>query len=250
VRPFAEVVEDLEQLPGWARRQYRRAFLADGDALVLPTSRLLEIIAVLKRELPTLERISCYATAQNLLKKKPEDLRRLREAGLELLYLGLESGDEPTLALCDKGVTVAEQIEGSRKARKAGMALSITVILGLAGEERSLEHARATGRALSAIDPEYMGVLTLMVVEGSTVARRIARGEFRVPDSWTMLRELREMIAAIDVTDALFRSNHASNYLPVGGRLPADKEQMLAALDGVMADPNNAVLRPEAWRAL
>jgi radical SAM superfamily enzyme YgiQ (UPF0313 family) len=250
VRPFAEVADDIQNLPEWARQQYRRAFLADGDALVLPTRRLLEIIALLYREMPFLDRVSCYANAQNLLKKEPEDLERLREAGLELLYLGLESGDDETLHDCAKGVTVDEQVEGCLKAKQAGMELSVTTILGLAGEKRSLEHARATGRALSRIDPEYIGVLSLMVVDGTPLAERMLRGEFTVPNPWAMLRELRELIAATDVTDSLFRSNHASNYLPVGGRLPQDKPRMLAALDRVLDHPDAANLRPESWRAL
>lgn len=250
IRPFAEVVEDLTSLPEVARRRYRRAFLADGDALVLPTGRLLELAALLFQELPELERVACYATAQNLLKKKPEDLHRLREAGLELLYLGLESGDDRTLADCNKGVTAGQQIEAGRKAKAAGMKLSVTAVLGLAGADRSVAHARATAQALSAIDPDFIGVLSLMVVEGTELAARLDRHELQLPTSWEMLQELREMIAGIDVTQALFRSNHASNYLPVGGRLPKDKDRMLAALDGVLAHPEAVTLRPEAWRAL
>ena len=145
---------------------------------------------------------------------------------------------------------MSEQIEGCRKATQAGMELSITAILGLAGAERSLIHARATGAALSAIDPEYIGVLTLMVVAGTPMAARVASGQFAAPGVLGMLRELREIIAATEVSGCLFRSNHASNYLPVGGRLPDDKPAMLAALDTVLAAPQAAALRPEAWRLL
>jgi radical SAM superfamily enzyme YgiQ (UPF0313 family) len=250
VRPFAQVVEDVQSLAEWARRHHRRAFLADGDALVLPTRRLLEIIALLYRELPHLDRVSCYATAQNLLKKSPEDLCSLREAGLELVYLGLESGDDETLRDCQKGVTVDEQVQGCLKAKQAGIALSVTTILGLGGAARSLEHARATGLALSRIDPEYVGVLSLMVVEGTPLAERLRRGELTLPGPFALLRELRELIAALEVSDSLFRSNHASNYLPIGGRLPQDKERMLASLDRVLEHPDGAKLRPESWRAL
>lgn len=250
VRPFSEVEEDIRELPAFARRNVARVFLADGDAVVLPQRRLLEILSLLHEQLPGLERVSSYATSQDLLRKTPEQLAELREAGLSLIYLGLESGDDATLAAMNKGITSAEQVDAGRRARAAGIALSITSILGLAGEGRSLIHARTTGEALSAIDPEYIGVLSLMVVPGSPLAERVARGDFVVPDAWAMLRELREIIAALDVSDALFRSNHASNYLPVGGRLPQDKARMLAALDSVLSDPVQTNLRPEGFRAL
>lgn len=250
VRPFEEVVEDISGLPARVKGSVRRVFLADGDAVVLPVRRLLEILALLRAELPLLERVSSYATAQSLLKREAAQLATLREAGLTLLFLGLESGDDATLESCAKGVTVAEQVEGCRRATAAGMDLSITVILGLAGERRSLEHARATGRALSAIDPRYIGALSLMVVEGTPLHQRVAHGEFVVPGPLALLRELRELIASTDVSDALFRSNHASNYLPVGGRLPQDKERMVAALDSVLEDPARVRLRPESYRAL
>ncbi len=250
VRPPEEVVEDVVGLPENVKRRTRRVFLADGDALALSRRRMVEVLDLLRRELPSLERVACYANAQNLLKKSPDDLAAIRAAGLELLYLGLESGDDETLAAIHKGVTAAQQVEACRKAKAAGFELSITAILGLAGEERSLRHARATGDALSAIDPEYIGVLSLMVEPGTALAARVASGEFAVPAPLTMLRELREIIANTDVTDALFRSNHASNYLPVGGRLPQDKEGMVRALDAVLDAPQNVQLRPEAWRLL
>jgi radical SAM superfamily enzyme YgiQ (UPF0313 family) len=225
-------------------------FLADGDALALSRRRMLEVLELLRRELPNLERVSSYANAQNLLKKSREDLKAIREAGLDLLYLGLESGDDATLTDIHKGVSAAQQIEACRKAKAAGFALSVTAILGLAGSERSPEHGCATGEALSAIDPEYIGVLSLMVEPGTRMEARVRRGEFVVPGALEMLRELREIIAHTDVSDALFRSNHASNYLPVGGRLPRDKEAMLATLDQVLAAPSLANLKPEGWRAL
>ncbi|MHB9149755.1 MAG: B12-binding domain-containing radical SAM protein [Thermoleophilia bacterium] len=250
VRPFSEVVEDVERLPEVVKTSVRRVFLADGDAMVLPVRRLHDILSVLRAELPQLERVSSYATARSLLRKEVTELAELKAEGLTLLFVGLESGDDATLAECAKGVTVAEQIAGCKRASDAGIALSLTVILGLAGVERSLEHARATGRALSAIDPEFIGALSLMVVEGTAIHERMVRGDFAVPGPLALLRELRELIAAIDVTDALFRSNHASNYLPVGGHLPEDKPRMLATLDAVLDDPGRARLRPEGWRAL
>jgi radical SAM superfamily enzyme YgiQ (UPF0313 family) len=194
--------------------------------------------------------VSSYANAGNLLAKSVEELAEVRAAGLELVYLGLESGDDETLADIHKGLTVAEQVEGCRRASSAGLRLSITAILGLAGVERSLIHAEATGQALSAIDPQFIGVLSLMLEPGTAMERRVRSGEFTTPDAVGMLRELREMIAATDVTDCLFRSNHASNYLPVGGHLPDDKPLMLGRLDRVLEAPEDAGLRPESRRLL
>jgi radical SAM superfamily enzyme YgiQ (UPF0313 family) len=250
VRPFDEVVDDVLGLPSAVRNRVDRVFLADGDALALSPGKLHDILDLMHRALPNLERVSSYANARNMLAKSVEDLASLRAAGLELVYLGLESGDDQTLAAIHKGMTVAEQIEGCRRASQAGIALSVTAILGLAGAERSLEHARATGAALSAIDPQYIGILTLMLTPGTAMERKVAHGEIVLPDSMGILHELREIIAATEVTDCLFRSNHASNYLPVGGHLPQGKAAMLAALDKVLTAPESIKLRPESWRLL
>jgi radical SAM superfamily enzyme YgiQ (UPF0313 family) len=250
VRPPDEVAEDVKDLPAAAKERVQRVFLADGDALALSARRLHAILDLLHAELPNLERVGSYANARNLLAKEVDELRSLRERKLDLLYLGLESGDDQTLADIHKGMTVAEQIEGCRRAKEAGMKLSVTAILGLAGTARSLEHGRATGEALSAIDPEYVGILTLMLVPGTAMQHKVAAGEIVLPDQIGMVRELREIVAHLDVTDCLFRSNHASNYLPVGGLLPRDKAAMLAALDKVLQAPEAVQLRPETWRAL
>ena len=250
VRPFDEVVDDVIGLPSSVRNRVRRVFLADGDALALSSRKLHDILDLLHRALPDLERVSSYANARNLLAKSVQELAGLRENGLDLLYLGLESGDDQTLADIHKGMTVAEQIEGCRRASEAGIELSVTAILGLAGIARSREHGKATGEALSAIDPAYIGILTLMVTPGTAMERKVASGDVVLPDSIGMLRELREILANLDVTDCLFRSNHASNYLPVGGRLPQDKQAMLAALDKVLLAPESVQLRPESWRLL
>ncbi len=184
VRPHEEVVEDLRNLPDWYKRDCSRVFLADGDALVLPQKRLMELLELLHQTFPRLERVTSYANAQNLLKKTVEQLRELRTHGLKMVYLGLESGDEDTLASIHKGVTVAQQIEACQKAHEAGLALSITCILGLAGVERSLEHATATGRALSAIDPEYIGVLSLTQTRATPITSGCAAASWCCPTPW------------------------------------------------------------------
>jgi radical SAM superfamily enzyme YgiQ (UPF0313 family) len=250
VRPFSEVQADIVNLPLSVKQQVERVFLADGDALALSSRRLLDLLALLRNELPRLQRVSSYATALNLLAKPEAELRGVRAAGLTLIYLGLESGDDETLMAVHKGITVQQQVDGCRRAAQAGIDLSITAILGLAGAERSLLHAQATGAALSAIDPQYIGLLTLMLTPGTAMAERVRRGELVLPDTLGMVRELREIVAHTNVSDCLFRSNHASNYLPVGGRLPHDKDEMLRALDMVLAAPEKAMLRPESWRQL
>jgi len=250
VRPFNEVVDDVIGLPASVRGRVRRVFLADGDALALSPRKLHDVLDLLHRALPDLQRVSSYANARNLLAKSVEELAGLRQNSLALLYVGLESGDDLTLADVHKGMTVAEQIEGCRRASEAGIQLSVTAILGLAGSARSREHGIATGKALSDIDPEYIGILTLMLTPGTVMERKVASGDVVLPDAIGMLRELREIVANLDVTDCVFRSNHASNYLPVGGRLPQDKAAMLAALDKVLLAPESVQLRPESWRLL
>jgi len=250
VRPFAEIEEDIGGLAPELKDRIDRVFLADGDALALPAKSMLRILDLLERELPRLRRVSSYANTHSLLRRTEAELREIRAHGLRLLYVGLESGDDETLARTHKGVTSAQIIEACHKAKEAGFAVSLTAILGLGGSERSLEHARATGKALSAIDPEYIAMLSLMLVPGTPLAEAAGRGEFQVPRAEAVLRELREIIAETNVSDAVFRTTHASNYLALEGRLPEDKVAMLAALDRILAMGAAAPLRPEWLRGL
>ena len=248
IRPSAEVREDIEGLAPALKGHVRRVFLCDGDALALPVRSLVGLLDLLAAELPRLERVSAYASAHSLLRKSAQELRELREHGLQLLYVGLESGDDRTLSAMGKGLTVAEQIEGCRKAKEAGCALAIMAILGLGGMESSLEHARGTAGALSAIDPDYISMLSLMLAPGAPLVESVRRGEFRIPDAPALLRELREIISGTNVTKAVFRTTHASNYLALEGTLPADKQAMLQVLDQVLAMGDAAPLRPEYLR--
>ena len=250
VRPFAEVREDVLRLPADVKDAIQKVFLCDGDALSIPSRRMMEVLDLLAAELPHLSRVSAYANAHSLLRIPEEELREIRAHGLELLYVGLESGDEATLAQTGKGVTAAEQIEAFRKAKRAGFRLSVTAILGLAGVLRSFVHARGTGEALSAIDPDYIGILTLMLEPGTRLYAEARRGDFVLPGPLQLLLELREMIEATDVTHAVFRTNHASNYLSLRGTLPEDKAGLLRLLDDVLAAPDQARLKPEHLRGL
>lgn len=247
IKPEEVVRADIDYAAAHFRRQ-RRVFLCDGDALVLPQERLVRILRAIRERLPWVTRVGAYANAKSLSWKTVEQLGELRALGLGILYVGLESGDDVTLARIRKGADAAKMIAAASKARQAGIKLSLTVILGIAGRERSLLHARETGRVLSAIDPEYVGALSLILIPGTPLYDEWLRGEFILIEPEEMLRELREMIAATFLTQGLFHANHASNYLPIKARLPRDREAVLALIDRALA--GELPLKPEFLRAL
>ncbi len=249
VRPPEEVLQDIELARQMLPRT-RRVFLADGDALVLSVRRLVPILDALDAAFPRLERVAVYANAHNLLRKSAADLELLRRKKLGIVYLGLESGSDEVLRRVRKGTTAAEMVEGVRKARAAGIRASIMAILGLGGPELSPAHAEATGRVVGQMDPEYFSMLALMLVPGTELHRQWQAGEFQLLGPEAILTELRCTIAHLDgLSRCLFRTNHASNYLPLAGTLPQDKARLLATLDGALVQGRSA-LRPESWRAL
>jgi radical SAM superfamily enzyme YgiQ (UPF0313 family) len=229
-------------------RFLRRVFLIDGDALIIPQERLLRILSRIKEKMPWIQRVGTYANAKGILRKTGQELAALRDLGLEIAYFGLESGDAQVLEEVRKGKTPEQMIEAGQKIRAAGMKLSVMVILGLAGRERSLVHARATGRALSAIDPNYIGVLTLMIHPGTPLAAQVRDGRFELLTPREMLEELRELLIYTDITRGLFFANHASNYLPPRLKMPADKQKALHLLDAALR--GETALRPEWMRGL
>ncbi len=186
--------------------------------------------------------------ATNVLAKTDADLQELRALGLELLYIGPESGDDVTLKRIAKGSTFAEHVAASAKARAAGLRLSAIFLLGAGGTDRSQEHAAASARLATAMDPQYLAALTLSVVDGTPQAKLAATGRFALPDVPALLGELRTFVAAAVPTDAVFRTSHAANHLPVGGRLPRDRDRILAALDAALR--GEVPLRPEGLRGL
>lgn len=229
--------EEIERQIQMARRYngagVRRVFLADGDALVLSTERLLKVLATLRRLFPNFERASSYAAPKDILRKSPEDLRKLQEAGLKLLYYGMESGDTKTLTDIKKGVDGPQSIEVGQRAIAAGMELSVMVILGIAGREGSERHALATAAALSAIRPTYLGAISLMLYRGSELKEQFERGEFHPLPPAGLMEELLMMIEHLDLPESehcLFRSNHISNYVPLRATLPKEKPQLLRAI--------------------
>ncbi len=227
---------------------YRRVFLMDGDTLIIPQQRLVRILSRIREKMPWIQRVGIYGNAKGILRKTEEELAILRSLGLGIVYFGLESGDAQVLKDVGKGHTPERMIEAGRKIRAAGMKLSTMVILGLAGLERSFEHARATGEALSAIDPNYVGVLTLMIPPGTPLAAQVSDGRFELLTPHEMLEELREMLTYTNMTRGLFFANHASNYLPLRVRMPADKQKAIDSLDSALR--GQTTLKPEWMRGL
>jgi radical SAM superfamily enzyme YgiQ (UPF0313 family) len=247
VRNLDEVLEDIAAA-GRAYPGADKVFVADGDALIMDTDRWLTILAACREAFRGLRRVSCYATAENVLEKSPEELASLREAGLEMLYIGPESGDDVTLKRIVKGGTFADHAEAARQAHDAGMRLSTIVLLGAGGVERSSEHARETGRLITAMDPEYVGALTLTVIPGTPQARMVEKGKFELPAIPQLLQEMRTIVEVAEPTRTVFRTNHASSYLPIAGELPRDRERILEAID--MALEGQIPLKPEHLRGL
>jgi radical SAM superfamily enzyme YgiQ (UPF0313 family) len=248
IKTLEEIKEDIDEAAqsGWS---YERVFLADGDALIIPQARLLKIMAYLKEKLPRLRRVGIYANAKGVLKKTEDELRELKEAGIGIIYLGVETGDQVVLDKVKKGTTYEKLVQAGRMVKEAGIKLSVTVLLGIGGRERSKEHAIATGRILTEMDPDYVGALSLIIVPDTPLYEEIAKGDFSLPTPFELIEELRTMIAHTEM-HGLFFSNHASNYLPIKARMPKDKEAILRLIDEVLTKRDPALLRPEYFRAL
>ncbi len=249
VKSFEEIKEDVDEAKAY-ERYVKKVFLADGDALIIPQKRLLPIIQLVKDSFPKLERIGVYGNVKSVLKKSVDELKLLKEMGVGIVYLGVESGDQVTLDRVCKGTTTDKMVAAAERVKEAGMTLSVTVLLGLGGVERSAIHAEETGKLLSRMDPEYVGALSLIVVPGTALAAEIENGTFVVPDPYMMLKELAVMIENTNVTHTFFASNHASNYLPVKVWLPEDKARALRAITHVLEQKDPRLLRPESMRAL
>jgi radical SAM superfamily enzyme YgiQ (UPF0313 family) len=247
IKSDAVIMEDIAFAAAYCRRQ-RRVFLCDGDALIVPQPRLLRILDAIRAELPWVTRVGAYANAKSLRRKSLDDLKELQRRGLGIVYMGLETGDDETLRHIHKGADAAEMTAMGRKAREAGFKLSITVLLGIAGRDRSQIHARETGRVLTAIDPDYVGALSLMLIPGTPLYEDWHRGEFILISAAEMLAELRTMLAETNLSQGLFHANHASNYLPIKARLPKDKAATVSLIDRALA--GEISLKPEFMRAL
>jgi radical SAM superfamily enzyme YgiQ (UPF0313 family) len=247
VRELADTLADIEAAGRAYGPRATKLFVADGDALVLPMEHWRAILARAHAALPALRRVSCYAMARNVLDKSEAELQELRQAGLTTLYIGPESGDDLTLKRIAKGDDARTHVAAASRARAAGMTLSVIALLGIAGD-RSEEHARATAQLVTDMDPAFFAALTVTVVPGTPLAQLQARGRFAVPPVPDLLRELRGIIDLARPTDATFRTNHASNYLPLAGRLPRDRERILEVIDAALQ--GKIPLRAEGARGL
>lgn len=225
-------------------------FLQDSDALVYPFSKLREILQYLNQKLPSVKRVATYATAQDILRKSPEELKELASLKLGIFYIGLESGDDGILKKVAKGADSQRMIEAVTKAKDAGITTSVTVILGLAGLEKSEEHALNTARVLSKMDPDYVGALTVTLVPGTPLYQEWEQGEFSPISPLHSLKELKSMIEYSTFTNCFFSSMHASNYFAVRGRLPQEKDRMINELETVLRKEDPSSLRPEFLRGL
>ena len=225
-----EISRQIALAAHYGKDRVRRVFLADGDALVLPTAKLLKILQALRDTFPKLQRVSSYAAPKDILRKSEEELRQLKEAGLQLLYYGMETGDDITLKAVNKGVNGEEAVEAGRRVTASGMKLSIMVILGLAGKEGSKRHALETAKAINIIQPTMWSALCLMLYRGSELLDQFERGEFNSLSPAECMEELYTIMENVNLPEdkhCLFRSNHISNYIPLAGTLPKDKQRLL-----------------------
>jgi len=240
-----EVLESIRQTGARYGDGIRRIFLADGDALVLPTRRLLNILETIRREMPAVRRVSSYCLARNLAKKTVEELRALREAGLSLAYLGAESGDDEVLARVNKGETFDSTCEALDKLGSAGITRSVMILNGLGGQVFSAQHADNSARLANATQPEYLATLVVSFPTGE--ARfRADFPEWEPLEQHGLIAEMERFLSQLELRRTVFRSDHASNWLVLKGTLGAEKDRLLAQVRAALADPEHARLRP-AW---
>jgi radical SAM superfamily enzyme YgiQ (UPF0313 family) len=228
----------------------RQIFLQDGDALVYPLPKLKEALAFINQKLPHVERIAAYATAQDILRIDISELKELRSLKLGILYIGLESGDDAVLKKICKNMTSAQIIAAVKRVKEAGMLTSVTVILGMGGPEGSENHVKLTAQALTEMDPDYVGALTVSLIPGTPLYNDFQQGKFKLITPFESVKELLAIIRQANFTNCFFSSMHASNYFSVRGTLPRDKERMVRELEQVIARRDPALLRPEYLRGL
>jgi len=248
IKTQEEIEEDIRDASRFGG--FNRVFLCDGDALIIPQARLVTIFESIRRNIPGVQRIGLYGNAKSILRKTREDLAVLRELGLGIIYLGVETGNDELLKKIVKGVDVARMIDAAHRVKDAGIKLSVTVLLGIGGVEGSRQHALDTAGILTAMDPDYIGALTVMLVPGTPLYQDWREGTFVLPDAFGFIEELGILIANARLTDCFFTSNHASNYLPLRVRLPEEKEKTLHLIGRILKKGDRGVLRPEFFRGL
>ncbi len=225
-----------------------RVFLCDGDALVLSNERLVPVLDLLNRTFPKLTRISSYANAHNILNKTPEELLALSERKLSLIYMGLESGSDTVLRSIKKKANASEMIEAVQNAKAAGITAHVIVLLGLGGHAHSRAHIQASAQAVSAMDPRFVSLLSVMLVPGTALYEEARAGIFTELRPHELLQETKWFLEDVHCSRTLFFANHASNYLPLQGRLPKDKNALLSLVDAALT--GSVRLKPGFLRGL
>ncbi|MBQ9991158.1 MAG: B12-binding domain-containing radical SAM protein [Lachnospiraceae bacterium] len=247
VREMDEIKADIREGAQLYGKHIEKVFLADGDALCMDTKDMLEILHYIREKLPWTEQIAAYATTQDILEKSNEELKQIREAGLELLYIGAESGDNEVLRRMAKGVTAEEIGEAGEKAKSCGFRTSVTLISGLGSRERMREHALESARLISRMKPDYLGFLTLMLEEPAPICRLVERGDFLLLSPQEVMEEMALFLSHVDSEGTVFRANHASNYVNLRGTLNKDRDQLLDQIHEAVKRVN---YKPEYYRGL
>jgi radical SAM superfamily enzyme YgiQ (UPF0313 family) len=248
-RDEAEVIECIRRTPNAAGDRVQRVFLADGDALVLPTRRLLAVLHAIREHLPSVERVSSYCLPRNLRRKSVAELVELSAAGLQLAYVGAESGDDTVLARVNKGETFDSTREALDKLGEAGIGRSVMILNGLGGRAYSAQHADNSARLANLTQPEYLATLVVSFPLGE---QRFRAGfpEWEPLDQAGLFREMEQLLSALDLSRTMFRSDHASNWLVLKGTLGRDKSRLLEQVRSAIARPEDAPLRPDWARGL
>lgn len=244
IRKLEDIKKDLVEMSSYGD-YFKRIFLADGDALVLKTEDLVEILKTIKEYYPHVERVSSYATAQDINRKSLEELKELRENGLEMLYIGFETGDPDLLVKINKNITFEEYVTAMDKAKKAGFKTSVTIIAGLGGVDGMRENAIGTAKLVSETKPDFLGYLTMRIYKNTPLYEDYVSGKFIMPDAEEILEEMKIFLEHVDSEGTVFRSNHASNYLLLAGTLNEDREDLIEAIDKTLKKKS---FRPDVLR--
>jgi radical SAM superfamily enzyme YgiQ (UPF0313 family) len=248
IRPVDDVVADLREAREECGEHVRTLFFADGNTIVMKTRQLVEILQEAAELFPHLERMTSYGSARFVLKKSPEEWRRIREAGLSRVHMGIETGDAMLLQRLQKGATPDEMITAGRRLKEAGLEVSEYILVGIGGAERTREHAIESARVLNAIDPDFIRLRTWVPAPGAPLTEEWAGGHFELLDPQGALAETRLLVERLDC-NALLLSDHVSNFADCNGRLPDDREKMLAQLDTALGRPRSA-FRPSVIEGL
>ncbi|ENZ03270.1 hypothetical protein HMPREF1092_00456 [Clostridium thermobutyricum] len=247
IKPLEQIKEEILEF----RKIYtyvQRIFIADGDALIIPMNDLRELLKFIKNTFKECTRVTMYASPKSIRLKTIDELRELKNLGLEMVYMGIESGSEEILKDINKGATRDEIIQAGKKIKESDIKLSATIISGIGGKEKTNLHAKDTGSIISIIKPDYVGVLSLMIEKNTEIEEKVKNGELEILSSFEILKEIKEILKNINTDEKIiFRSNHASNYVSLKGNLPIDKDRLIEDIDWCI---ENSYIKNEKNRSL